>query len=291
MKFLKINEFIIKIFAFLFMTLDHIGIFLINYSTNVFEDPMYSCGFIFRCFGRLAFPLFILMLVEGVRHSKNCWKYLLRISIVMSIVLISQIIIYYFISQDIEYAYSPLIDLFLCALTLILLKRKDKYSLLSILPIAYLAFTFIVQLCESFNNIKINYFPFYIRPGYSILGLILSLLFFYSYEIVDKIAIKKGVDLIAFKELPHYQFLINVTQILFLVLINIAIYALTYLNLGEQTLWFNNEIQTWSMFASILIFFYNGKRGYNKKWFQYASYCYFPVHIIIIYFVFFLLYR
>lgn len=291
MKFLKLNEFIIKIFAFLFMTLDHIGIFLIAYSTKAFEDPMYSCGFIFRCFGRLAFPLFVLMLVEGIRHSKNCWKYLLRISIVMNVVMISEIIIYYFISTDIEFAYSPLIDLFLCCLTLILLKRKDKFSFFAILPISYLVFTFGVQLYESINNVTINYFPFYIRPGYSLLGLVLSLLFYYSYDIVDKIAIKKGVELISFKTSNQYQFLINVTQISSLVLINIVIYCLTYFNLGNQALWFNSEIQTWSMFASLLIFFYNGKRGYNKKWFQYASYCYFPVHIIIIYFIFFLIYR
>lgn len=289
MKHLKLNEFIIKIFAIIFMTLDHIGLFLINFSNSAFTDSSYVCGYIFRCFGRLALPLFILMLVEGIRHSKNVWLYLLRIGIVMTVIMVSEIIIYYLISSDIEIAYSPFVDLFLCALTLILLKRKDKFSFFAILPIVFIVFTFIIQLYESINNVTFNYLPFYIRPGYSLLGLLLSLLFYYSYSFVEMSAKKKGIEIEEFKKLPSYQFLVNITQISCLIIVNILIFIMSNFKFS-RTNWFNNEMQTWSIFASLLIFFYNGKRGYNKKWFQYFSYIYFPVHIVIIYFVFYLIY-
>lgn len=291
MKHLKLNEFILKIFALIFMTLDHIGVFLINFSTiHEFSNSQYMCGYVFRCFGRLAFPLFILMLVEGIRHSKNVYKYLLRIGIIASVVMISEIIIYYFISTDIEGAYSPLIDLFLCALTLTLIKRKDKFSLLAILPIGYLIFTFVIQLYECINNATAIFLPFYIRPGYSLLGLVLSLLFYFSYDIVEISAKKKGVDIESFKPTLAFQNLVNITQISFLLLINIIIYIFYSIGFGTKSFWLNDPLQTWSIFASLFIFFYNGKRGYNKKWFQYATYLYFPVHIVIIYLIFFLIY-
>jgi hypothetical protein len=59
----------IQLIAIISMTFDHIGLYLLD-------------GFIpFRIIGRLAFPLFALMLVEGFRHTSSRKKYLLRIVI------------------------------------------------------------------------------------------------------------------------------------------------------------------------------------------------------------------
>ena len=92
MKYLKIDGFILKIIAFALMTFDHIGLFL-----NMYNDPsssIYLIGTIFRIIGRLAFPLFILMLTEGIKHSTNVGRYLMRIALVGIIVLIAEAIIY-----------------------------------------------------------------------------------------------------------------------------------------------------------------------------------------------------
>lgn len=65
----QITSFHLKIIAILAMLVDHIGI--VFYPENM----------IFRTVGRLAFPIFAFLLVEGFCHTKNIWKYLQNIFI------------------------------------------------------------------------------------------------------------------------------------------------------------------------------------------------------------------
>lgn len=282
-KLLFLNQFYLKIIALLLMTIDHIGVFLLLYAQE--NALMNNVGSIFRIVGRLAFPLFILMLVEGINHSKNTKLYLLRIGILTSVLMIAQIIIYYLIDSSIQYAYSPLIDLSLSAITLYLLKRKDKFSFLAILPIAYVIFITAIQYIELSQDITVSFVPFYLRAGYSLLGLALAISFFYSKDIAKLLTSKFAID---GDENEYVQFISNCLCSLFLIVINIIIYCLAiYPNLDI----YGASVQTWSMFAAIFILVYNGRRGYNKKWFQYGSYLYFPLHIVIIFLIFFLIYR
>ena len=46
---------------------------------------------------------------------------------------------------------------------------------------------------------------------------------------------------------------------------------------------FSYSIHIFSIFGFIFILFYNGKLGYNKKWFKYGSYLYYPLHLIILF--------
>lgn len=61
------NQF--KIMAILLMLVDYIGLFLLN--NNV----------IFRTVGRLAFPMFVFLLVDGYRRTRDLKKYLIRMFI------------------------------------------------------------------------------------------------------------------------------------------------------------------------------------------------------------------
>ncbi len=281
-KHLILNQFYLKLIALLLMSIDHIGVFMqVFYSNN---DLLLSVANILRIIGRLAFPLFILMLTEGIRHSRNTKLYLLRIGILTTALMISQILIYYFIDKSIQYAYSPLIDLSLCALMLYLLKRKDQFSFLAILPIVYLIFAFIVQIIEKSQNINITFFPFYLRPGYSLMALLLTLGFYYSLDLA-KLFLKDNNltdDELSIKTVA------NIINCLFLLLVNLLVYLLA-LNVNLD-IW-NASIQTWSICASIFLLIYNGKRGYNKAWFKYGAYLYFPMHIVIIFIVFYLICR
>lgn len=63
------NYFILKIIALITMTIDHIGIVLLN--NNIY------C----RLIGRLSFPLYCLLIVNGFYHTSNSKKYLLRLFI------------------------------------------------------------------------------------------------------------------------------------------------------------------------------------------------------------------
>jgi len=40
------------------------------------------------------------------------------------------------------------------------------------------------------------------------------------------------------------------------------------------------------MISGALILLYNGRRGYNAKWFQYGSYLYYPLHIVALIVIF-----
>lgn len=281
-KHLILNQFYLKLIALFLMSVDHIGVFMqVFYSNN---ELLLSVANILRIIGRLAFPLFILMLTEGIRHSRNTKLYLLRIGILTTVLMFSQIIIYYYIDKSIQYAYSPLIDLSLCAILLYLLKRKDKFSFLTILPIAYLLLGFITQIVEKSQNITVTFFPFYLRPGYSIMGLLLSLGFYYSLDLA-KLFLKDNnlVD----DELS-VRTVANIINCLFLLLVNLLVFLLA-LN-HNFDIW-NASIQTWSICAAVLLLIYNGKRGYNKAWFKYGAYLYFPLHIVIIFIIFYLLCR
>ena len=47
----------------------------------------------------------------------------------------------------------------------------------------------------------------------------------------------------------------------------------------------NYTIQSYACLALPILFLYNGKRGYNKKWFKYGCYLFFPLHFILLYLI------
>ena len=61
------DNFTLKIIAITTMLIDHIGCIL-------FPDVI-----IFRAIGRIAFPIFCFLIVEGFFHTRNTWNYLIRL--------------------------------------------------------------------------------------------------------------------------------------------------------------------------------------------------------------------
>ena len=233
----------------------------------------------------------MLLLVEGVRHSKNVYRYILRIATLAVTVMVAEILIYYLYDTSISLAQSPLMDLLLCGLTLMLLHRKDKWSFLAILPIAFILLTTGVQIFELATEKTVIWLPFYLRPGYSLFALLLSLGFYYSSNIILKMFKKTDLDIETIQETLYFRRLVNISQIGVLFTANILIFVLSFIDVNNIAIFdiYISSIETWSVFAALLILFYNGKRGYNSKWFQYGCYLYFPVHIVIIFLLFTLL--
>ncbi len=306
MKKLPFNEFVLKIIAMGTMTLDHVAIFLTMYSNAdtsagpAFDNPMWTVGFIFKIIGRLAFPLYAFMLVEGVRHTKHFGKYIMRLGIFAGSILVIQLLSK--LVYDISMFSSPFIDLVLLALVVYLLKRKDKFSWFAILPIAYIIMTFVVSVVEIGTNTNAVWLPEMIRPAYSLFGLLLVLGFFYSHKIAYITLIRKedraAYPEVIVKETMPYRTMANVYSAVTLVFVNLLVFASAYIYIGGTTpfMVYNNgyyfsNIQTYSVLAAALLIFYNGKRGYNKTWFKYFSYFYFPAHITIIALVFYVIFR
>lgn len=92
---LKVNGNTLKIIAVITMLIDHIGCVLIEggilhwFDSVVFQKMLltdygmkwYDFDFLLRCIGRISFPIFCFLLVEGFLHTRNVKKYLLRILI------------------------------------------------------------------------------------------------------------------------------------------------------------------------------------------------------------------
>ena len=68
-----INSFTLKTIAIIAMIIDHIGYTLIPYNHPVYEPT--------RCIGRIAFPIFCFLIVEGFHHSHSQFNYLMRLLI------------------------------------------------------------------------------------------------------------------------------------------------------------------------------------------------------------------
>ncbi len=94
----------LKNIAIISMLIDHIGILVVYnlYGFSCYTNGQYLLGgvvptrakilyaiyFVMRCIGRIAFPIFCYMVVEGFLHTHSRPKYLLRLVI---IALISEI--------------------------------------------------------------------------------------------------------------------------------------------------------------------------------------------------------
>ena len=50
------------------------------------------------------------------------------------------------------------------------------------------------------------------------------------------------------------------------------------------------DLQLFAILAGVFILLYSGLRGYNKKWFQYGSYIYYLLHMLIIGVIFYLIF-
>lgn len=264
-----LSSFWIKVIALFLMTLDHISKIIPSNS-----------WFIQICdiFGRFGFPLFILLLVEGVIHTRNFWKYFLRLGVLCGVVLIAQIVIHHFF-LDIYGFYSPLIDLLLCALTLYFLKQKNRKSFFAIIPISIIILSFVVMNLEEMKDIEIWWYPFYLRSGYNIFALLLSLGFFYAYPLA-KVMMKNYNNGVNQLEGTAYERVFVNTIMCFVVFISVVIiYLISLIPIGN--IFPSNE--SYALVSAVFIFLYSGELGYNKKWFKYGAYIYFPLHIVIIF--------
>ena len=272
------SSFWIKVVALLLMTIDHVSKFL-----QINEVSPQISG-IFEAIGRIGFPLFILLLVEGVRHTKHFGKYMLRLGILGGTILVAQVIIHHCF-MDIYGVYSPIIDLLLCALTIYLLKQKNKKSFLAIIPILYIITSYVVMSLEDSMNIDIWIFPFYLRSGYNIFGLLLSLGFFYAYP-ATKLMMRYFGNSVENLENTGYERVFVNTLMCFTVFFSVLI---IYLLTVFTNIYVFPDTQPYAIIAAIFLFLYSGELGYSKKWFKYGAYVYFPLHLIIIFLIFLLI--
>ena len=69
---------VLKLIALCSMTVDHIALFVFDQAWGMGET--WICE-VMRCFGRIAFPVFAFLIVEGYFHTRCLWKYMLSLFI------------------------------------------------------------------------------------------------------------------------------------------------------------------------------------------------------------------
>ena len=132
----KLSQTGLKLIAVITMLLDHLGSVFIHQPRIVFYG--------LRAIGRISFPIYCFLITEGVAHTKNPWKYLLRLAILA--VLAEPVFDLAFYGQLTWDKQSVMVTLFLGALMCILIKRLPK---LWMKPFVVIPFYFLTPFLHS----------------------------------------------------------------------------------------------------------------------------------------------
>lgn len=254
-----LNGSTLKILAMIFMVIDHIAAYLIPKDYFLYI-PM-------RFIGRLSFPIFAFLIVEGIRYSKKPIKYLSQLLILSVIV---DIFTFIFLK---EYFGNVLTTFFISGTIMLLLERAKKYyKLLAIFP-------FIIGLLTGFS-----FFP--LRMQYGPYGMITVLLFYCGFKLTQKIIniftnnSEKYNEYFNFT--LYYVLIGSLLNVCFTTLCSVFSFELNNILSANDVDFF---FQSYGALSSLILIFYSGKRGINNKYFKWGCYVFFPLHFIIIYLI------
>lgn len=254
-KYVKISTSILKIIALIAMLLDHLeGSF-----PNTFPVA-------FGWIGRIAIPVFMFCVIQGLIHTSNTRKYLIRLYIGSVIMSVGSFILQTFFSKaQFQIADNIFATFFLLAVLITLAKTKltpkKKMRLwIYFVVIQIISFLLIIRLqmvSRSFAYLANGLLPNIISSQGSILFLMLGILMY------------------AFK---NNRLKFSVMYVIFCVLMFVGA---VFSGFTVQNLFFANY--QWMMIIALpLMLAYNGERGRSLKYFFYTFY---PLHIWILFLI------
>lgn len=249
-----ISALLLRSLACLCMLCDHVGYCLV---------AKHPALYFLRILGRLAFPIYVFLLVNGFRYTKSRLKYALRLAV---FALISQVpFALMFHPKELPGSGSVFVTLLLgllCVWSVDALRKNKVTKWFALLPS--------VIVCGL-------YYLGYLRSDYGYRGILLALTF-YLFD-GKKILTVLGTFVSLFAPtLIGYAF-----QVYHIVRSQPYVFKLP----GK---WGRTE--AYALLALIPIFFYHGKKGYTPnsrfgvKALQYGFYLFYPVHLMILYFIF-----
>lgn len=277
---LILSSFWIKIIALITMTVDHVGFLFFTTSESI---PL-------RCIGRIAFPLFCFMIAEGVLYTKSFKKYALRLGIMASVISLALIgdELLNISGGELRSQGNIYIDLLLGALAVYFLKQEKWYlKLLVIIPLGLSIASFIAASMEWCGcHGKIIWYPYFLRGQYDWYAVLLIILFYVVHLLKDAFikvhSNTTGINVEFYKDTNLERHVLNIFSVIMIIAVTLLHYCVGNLLPPKYVPW-QLKVQLCAMISGAFILLYNGKRGYNKKWFQYGSYLYYPVHLIILY--------
>ena len=285
-----ISNFILKIIALIFMTIDHVGVFL----------PSSPLQFTFRVLGKIALPIFIYTTLEGCKKTKDIKKYMLRLgvmSILMYIaIVIAQLVLYFnngylLVFQNI---FFTLLNLVFIYYLFFVNKNKNKRRMV-ILPILIFIGSYIFFLLR-INGISEFISSIFVDGLTTMYGLEAPIMFvgallgIYIYEEIVRKRLNNDETLVnEFLCSKKAQLSRNIIMCLSIALVSLIMYSFTYENIPSFTFENTCIYNTYFIICFPFILLYNGKRGFNNKIVNGAFYLYYPLHIGIIALIFILI--
>jgi len=201
------------------------------------------------CIGRISFPIFAFMIVEGYFHTKNLKKYVYRLLI---FAILSEIPFNLAMGSNIFYPmHQNVLWSFLISIGLIHCNERAKAS------------------CKLWKQIVTGCFT--IILGY-VIGL-LTMVDFYHAGILTVLVFY------FFRQQKWWSYL---GQFLGLWYINMELLG----GFGYEIWLFGKNFfllrQGFALLALIPIWLYRGKQGYHNKTFQYICYVFYPIHLLVL---------
>jgi len=233
----ELTSFTLHVLAMLFMLSDHLWATIIPWKADWMT-----------CLGRLAFPIFAFMTVEGFYHTKSRKRYAGRLLLVA---LLSELPFNLMMSGSLLYPFHQnVLWCFLLCLGLMSLnetaKNTGKWWICSLTAAGTLLLGTVAGMLSMMD---------YMHYG---VWMVLTFYFF------------RG------KRWWNYA-----GQLLFMIYINRAVGGLVYeLEVFGRAVSFPQ--QCFAVFALIPIWLYNGRQGYHRKWFRYLCYAFYPVHLAVL---------
>ncbi|MCH5179784.1 MAG: hypothetical protein J1F32_01040 [Erysipelotrichales bacterium] len=273
-----LSGFWIRIIALITMVIDHLAVLLVSFDLLSIESSIY---YAMRVLGRLSFPLFAFGIVEGVLHTKNIKKYLTRLGIMSIAMTLAIVIIENGFKFYLSFVDNIFLTLFLGAIAISLLKRKDWMRYLSIIPIG-------LSILGNYTILN----PYFV-PQYGIYGVLMIVFMYVSNAIAHKLskdqAKKYNIEYEDYLTTSYHQQNVNLLYGAAILFINVLFYILLKIipSLDNILLMF---IQDYSIISLLIVILYNGKRGYDSKWFRIFNYLFYPMHLLIIYGILYLIF-
>ena len=201
------------------------------------------------CIGRLTFPIFAFLIVEGYFHTRNLKKYVQRL---LLFAVLSEIPFNLAMGSSVIYPiHQNVLWSFLIAIGLIYWNEKAKISR------------------KLWQRILVGCVT--VVLGY-ILGIVTMVDFYHA-------GILTVLVFYFFRQGKWWSY---IGQFACLWYINMEMlggfsYMITFMG---QTLFVPR--QGFALLALIPIWLYRGKKGYHSKWLQYFNYAFYPVHLLIL---------
>ena len=203
------------------------------------------------CIGRIAFPVFAFMIVEGYMHTHNLRRYMLRMLVWA---LLSEIPFDLMYGSRMFYPYHQnVLWTFLLSLMLIVLIEKSK-----------------VQLPPVLSALS--------SAGLVLLGFVLGYVAMIDYYGIGVLTV------LVFYYFHNQNWKSRLCQFLCLYILNVKLLGGYYYAVHI----FGHDIevvqQGFALLALVPIWFYQGRRGICNKAFQYFCYAFYPAHMLLLYF-------